>query len=374
MKTTASAPKTGPDVKEMAGRDLPRGQFPGRGANEFRVFLDGAVHGQIGKHAREDVSVEICGVLVGTWKKDDDGPYVEITAAIPGEAVANKLSEVTFTHETWAKIHKRMDSEFADKSIVGWYHTHPDFGIFLSDRDCFIHEHFFREPGQVAYVVDPIRKEEGFFTWSQGKPTPCPHYWVGHELRTAPPLETDRQERRDRGRKVESTGGEAPRRAAANEALPPLPYAWVSNALLGVCLFLVGFLLSRYLGALSEENNLTRFAIMKSLKPGLGTSLSNVSQRLQNLSGASAHMAELSGRLPPEDAKKAWTEAAAMISECQRALETLRAVYALSPEEEEMLQKLSGGMVKVSPAQPSAPATTQSTLAATTQPTTKTSK
>jgi proteasome lid subunit RPN8/RPN11 len=365
MKTTASAPKSGPDVKEMVGRELPRDAFPGRGASDFRVFLESAVHEQIRKHATEDVSVEICGVLVGTWKRDDDGPYVAITAAIAGEAVANKLSEVTFTHETWAKIHKRMDAEFADMSIVGWYHTHPDFGIFLSERDCFIHEHFFREPGQVAYVVDPVRKEEGFFTWSQGKPVPCAHYWVGKELRVAPPLETDRSERRDRMRRTSSAaGGETVRRPAASEAPLPQAYGWVNNVLFGMCLFLMGFLLARYFGALNEENNLTRFAIMKSVKPGLGTSLSNVGRVLEGLSGASEHMAELSEKLSPSDAKKAWMEVAARVTECQKALDALRAAYALSPEEEEMLAKLNIGGLKIS----AGPATTQSSLTPTTQP------
>ena len=48
---------------------------------------------------------------------------------------------------------------------MGWYHTHPDFGIFLSSHDLFIHRNFFDQPLQVAYVVDPIRQTRGFFRW-----------------------------------------------------------------------------------------------------------------------------------------------------------------------------------------------------------------
>ena len=48
---------------------------------------------------------------------------------------------------------------------MGWYHTHPDFGVFLSGHDVFIHRHFFGQPLQVAYVVDPIRQTRGFFQW-----------------------------------------------------------------------------------------------------------------------------------------------------------------------------------------------------------------
>jgi hypothetical protein len=83
-KSTSDTPKSGPDAKEMSGRDLPKATFPGHGTQPFRVFLDKKVHAEIAKHAGQDVGVEICGVLVGGWKTDEDGPYVEINAACTG--------------------------------------------------------------------------------------------------------------------------------------------------------------------------------------------------------------------------------------------------------------------------------------------------
>jgi hypothetical protein len=51
--------------------------------------------------------------------------------------------------------------------MVGWYHTHPDWGVFLSSMDLFICEHFFNKPLDVAIVLDPIREERGIFHWEQ---------------------------------------------------------------------------------------------------------------------------------------------------------------------------------------------------------------
>ena len=51
---------------------------------------------------------------------------------------------------------------------MGWYHTHPNFGIFLSHHDLFIHHNFFSQALQVAYVVDPINQTRGFFHWHNG--------------------------------------------------------------------------------------------------------------------------------------------------------------------------------------------------------------
>jgi hypothetical protein len=52
--------------------------------------------------------------------------------------------------------------------MVGWYHTHPDWGVFLSGMDLFICEHFFNKPLDVALVVDPCRQDRGWFQWTMG--------------------------------------------------------------------------------------------------------------------------------------------------------------------------------------------------------------
>src|SRR5262249_23653189 len=155
MTTTAdNKSSSGPDIRMLADREFPKSQFPGEGKVDFRISLDEKVHREIQKHAKENKQVEICGVLVGKWGRDDKGPFVSITSSIRGEAATNKFAEVTFTHDTWSKINAEMDKNHPNEKMVGWYHTHPDFGIFLSDRDRFIHESFFSDPGHVAYVVD----------------------------------------------------------------------------------------------------------------------------------------------------------------------------------------------------------------------------
>jgi proteasome lid subunit RPN8/RPN11 len=74
-------------------------------------------------------------------------------------------THVTFTQDTWEHIYKVKDSEYPDDRIVGWYHSHPGFGVFLSDHDTFIHKNFFSSEQQVAWVYDPHSDEEGCFGW-----------------------------------------------------------------------------------------------------------------------------------------------------------------------------------------------------------------
>jgi proteasome lid subunit RPN8/RPN11 len=119
---------------------------------------------KIRQHARNHSKTEVCGVLVG----HEDGGCVEIEAGIPGINAEQAGAHVTFTQDTWEHIYKIKDRDYPDKRIVGWYHSHPGFGIFLSDHDTFIHKNFFSSPAQIAWVYDPHSEEEGCFGWVNG--------------------------------------------------------------------------------------------------------------------------------------------------------------------------------------------------------------
>ncbi|MGP0069883.1 MAG: Mov34/MPN/PAD-1 family protein [Isosphaeraceae bacterium] len=236
------------DIRLLQGEDLPQEAFPGGRNEPFRVFFTPEVHDALWKHAAEDTSVEICGVLVGSWHRDEIGPFAKITESIRGEGAKTRFAEVTFTHETWAKINSEMDTKYAALRIVGWYHTHPDFGIFLSDRDRFIQEHFFSGPGQVAHVIDPIRRTEGVFIWRDGKPTLTDHFWVGDRILTGLPATAEGstgQAGESHGRGAESGGAARDRgtrsRRDPGDLLPPL-----GPLMIYVGVFLAGFLLATF--------------------------------------------------------------------------------------------------------------------------------
>jgi proteasome lid subunit RPN8/RPN11 len=125
------------------------------------VEFNASVLQQIRKHARSSMTAEVCGILIGA---EVDG-VTRIEACIAGENAAQGGAHVTFTQNTWEHIYKIKDSKFPDRVIVGWYHSHPGFGIFLSEYDIFIHEHFFGAPFQVAWVFDPHSDDEGCFGW-----------------------------------------------------------------------------------------------------------------------------------------------------------------------------------------------------------------
>src|SRR4029078_6272194 len=128
--------------------------------DDLPIFLDHTTADAIERHALRDTSVELGGSLLGReCLADQTGqPFVWITEALEAKHYENTQASFTYTHDSWQEITRGRARLHPDLDIVGWYHPPPDFGIFLSGHDPFIHQNFFDQALQVAYVVDPIRQ------------------------------------------------------------------------------------------------------------------------------------------------------------------------------------------------------------------------
>jgi proteasome lid subunit RPN8/RPN11 len=333
------------DVRDLAKEQLPTGKFPADSRADFRLHMSPDVRHGIEQHAKADTSVEICGVLVGQWGQDENGPYVNVTNYIRCENAASKMAEVTFTHESWAQINKQMDSKFTNDRIVGWYHSHPDFGIFLSERDCFIHEHFFSGAGQVAYVIDPVRDLEGVFAWRAGKPSPLSHYWIGNQLRTVDASE------RNVGRDMAATS--QPLELNASHVAERRPrdgslFGMLATILGALGVFALGYLYgdwrSDWEQQLMFQGAVAQFADTNLIRPGLETNLAAVNARLAAIRAEVDKLPDPSAKLSKEELsaaekrRKFITENLLM---CESAIKKIEEVYGLSEAERTILAKIA---------------------------------
>jgi proteasome lid subunit RPN8/RPN11 len=135
--------------------------------DDLPIFVDLDVLAEMEQHALSDTSVELGGVLLGGRHVDSDGrPFVVITECLRAAHYQSTKGSFKFTHETWSAITRQRQSFPAELQMVGWYHTHPDWGVFLSGMDLFICDHFFRHQLDVAYVIDPCNCDRGMFQWT----------------------------------------------------------------------------------------------------------------------------------------------------------------------------------------------------------------
>ena len=172
--------KTPKVSKKNITPDLPQNIIPvgERVFDEKNIYIHQKVYAQIHKFAANKTENEHGGILVGRVINEMGKENTIIEGFIEAKNNAATPTTLTFTHETWDYFHDEIDKKYKDKKIVGWIHTHPNFGIFLSENDRFIQQNFFTDINQVAYVVDPIQNDEGFFFWVNDKLERCPGFYL----------------------------------------------------------------------------------------------------------------------------------------------------------------------------------------------------
>jgi proteasome lid subunit RPN8/RPN11 len=166
---TESTIHGGIDFAHLAHHELLKDRLSGPRSSEFQMVIRQSVLNRIHAHGDSSPKIEICGVLVGDVYHDGTGPVLLIENIIEGASSAGAAGQVTFTAATWQHIQTRMEQQFPSSRIVGWYHTHPGHGVFLSKMDVFVHESFFGLPWQTAFVYDPRSGEEGLFGAEAGQ-------------------------------------------------------------------------------------------------------------------------------------------------------------------------------------------------------------
>ncbi len=163
--------------------------------DDVKVYIKQDVYKALEKYALQDVEHERGTIILGDYAEELGKTHVIISNYIEAKYTDASASTLTFTHETWDYVHKEHDAKFSDKKIVGWQHTHPSYGIFLSNYDLFIQENFFNMPFQVAYVIDPIQNIRGFFQWKNGKIEKLKGFYIYDDVGKQIKIETNKAEK-----------------------------------------------------------------------------------------------------------------------------------------------------------------------------------
>ena len=150
--------------------------------HDKNIYILQSVYKEIHEFTKDKLTVESGGMLMGYTVQANGKTNIIIDGFIEGKHSEGTPTTLKFTHETWDYVHKEADEHFPNDKIIGWIHTHPNFGIFLSNYDKFIHQNFFNDENQIAYVVDPIQHIEGFFFWINGQIEKCPGFYIYDEV------------------------------------------------------------------------------------------------------------------------------------------------------------------------------------------------
>jgi proteasome lid subunit RPN8/RPN11 len=155
------------------------GRPPGPG--QVSVIVGQQALKQILAHGRSDLHSEVGGALLGTAYRHEARVYVTVEAALPAVSHDHGPIHFKFTADSWAQLHQDKASTYPQLEIVGWFHTHPDLGVFYSADDVVVHSAAFTLPWHVGLVFDPVRNEASLFGWVDGVLAAYDGFYERHE-------------------------------------------------------------------------------------------------------------------------------------------------------------------------------------------------
>lgn len=165
------------------------------------IFIQHSCVQDMELHARSDILNEQAGILCGQAYLDDSGVcYLAVSSALPID-VLNSPHHFSFHEKSWEAIWDRMD---ASSNIVGWYHSHPGLGVFLSETDLRTQSLHFNAGWQIAIVLDPVSKQRGIFQGVAGERVPAERVIRYSPQKPSPKNRSERNYRFRRGSMNES--------------------------------------------------------------------------------------------------------------------------------------------------------------------------
>lgn len=112
------------------------------------------------EHFVRKLPKEAMGFLLGDRYTYRGKEWIEVTDYVPVEAEASE-TRVTPLEGALVKVGKLLQRK--KLLIVGWAHSHPGYGCFLSNIDVETQRRYFPYDYQVALVVDPYSMEYDIF-------------------------------------------------------------------------------------------------------------------------------------------------------------------------------------------------------------------
>uniref|UniRef100_A0ACD6ADA8 Uncharacterized protein n=1 Tax=Avena sativa TaxID=4498 RepID=A0ACD6ADA8_AVESA len=111
------------------------------------------------KHARSGVPMEVMGLMLGEFVDEYTVTVVDVFA-MPQSGTGVSVEAVDHAFQT--NMMDMLRQAGRPEMVVGWYHSHPGFGCWLSGTDMHTQQSFEQlNPRAVAVVVDPIQSVKG---------------------------------------------------------------------------------------------------------------------------------------------------------------------------------------------------------------------
>jgi len=100
---------------------------------------------------------EAMGLLIGSVARHEGNTYVIADHFATAHNSESPIM-VRFENDAFPDLARQINS--AKGIVVGWIHSHPGYGCFLSATDVSTQRKYFNEEFSVAFVIDPYKHDE----------------------------------------------------------------------------------------------------------------------------------------------------------------------------------------------------------------------
>ncbi len=147
----------------------------------FGIYISDEAADFIGKYLLGNPQLEMGGLLVG-YVLQSHRPFIIISGAIEARYAHNVAGGVSFTEKSFEYMRRVWEREYPDTLVLGWFCSHADTGVQMSRYDRFVHERWFTQPWQVAFIVDTIRNASLFHCRRDNQLVPIENFavWSAH--------------------------------------------------------------------------------------------------------------------------------------------------------------------------------------------------
>ena len=143
----------------MSGQGGPNTDSASLVDNSETVYISSLALLKMLRHGRAGVPMEVMGLMLGEFVDDFTVRVVDVFA-MPQSGTGVSVEAVDPVFQT--KMMDMLRQTGRPETVVGWYHSHPGFGCWLSSVDINTQQSFEQlTPRAVAVVVDPIQSVKG---------------------------------------------------------------------------------------------------------------------------------------------------------------------------------------------------------------------
>ena len=147
-------------------------------AGQPLVFLTESALMTMETHTRSNTGRELGGLLAGDFCVHGDVPFTWVQVALPAARAVGNRGSLSFTIVAIEETDRQREALYPQLRQVGWYHSHPGLGVFMSGTDLHSHRTVFNDGPFVAFVLDPVNRANGMFAWMQNGVAGPLAYWI----------------------------------------------------------------------------------------------------------------------------------------------------------------------------------------------------